>query len=227
MKRILIVAAVAVLIPAAAFAGVFGLSLGLNAGLAPDLGTIIEAGKAKNLDILKEMDTYQFGPELRLRLWFLELDVNALFQPNGLKNGEAYEKVDYQIYGNLGVSFNLFKILGIGLGLGTDMFYSPVGPSGGVPIIGYGTATDPERQALMAELGGVDLKNLALTAPLNVRANIDLNFGRFTFGVEGVLPTNLCAVALSDPEVWKKAYEGALADWGHTKVSIFLGYSLL
>lgn len=223
MKKILIVLIAAVLVPATAFAGAFGLSLGLNTGLDPNLGTIIEAVETESPEIFKNAESYQFGPELRVRLLCFELDVNALFKSNGVEDGEFYEKFNYQIYANAGLSFSLFNIVRLGVGVGTDMLFSP---RPAVPemkmVIGAGTIDDPGRLALMKEM---NLENMALTAPLNLRANVDFNIGPVAIGFEGLLPTNLCAAMLSDMDAWQGAFEGAFADWKRTKISIYAGFN--
>lgn len=231
MKKALVVLMVAIMIPAAVFAsrGLFDLTLGAVAQYGKGLGSLIDDIKAKDTTNLTNIKNYQFGPELRIRLAIVELDVGALINSNGATTGKFYEKMDYSGYGNVGLSFDLFFVR-IGLTAGLDFAYLPQAPAGMQFIVGPSTINDSTRKELVASMSGgaADLKNWAMTAPLNIRATVDFLLGdNVTLGVYGSLPTNISIATISNMEQWKDAYEGAKTGWDKTTIGLFLGFNFL
>lgn len=233
MKKTLIVLMVALLIPAAVFAGRggFDLIIGAVAKYNYGLGEMIDEVKAgTDPSPFLKLDNYQFGPELRIRLAIVEIDAGALMNTNGSGAKEFYKTFDYSGYGNVGLSFDLLGFIRLGVTAGLDFAYKPTNPEGKQFIIGPSTVGDTKRQTLIASMegGAGNMANWALTAPINVRATVDFLLGdAITLGVNAVLPTNLSIAAISDGEAWKAAYKDATTNWKATQVGIYLGFNLI
>ncbi len=114
MKKVLItLTIIMLLVPVAAFAGIFDLSLGATAQYK--LPWNASEGEFEWEDGMTDPANYTFGADIRTRVLFAEVDVMALYDQIEVA-GDSVDTLSSLV--TAGVSLDLLGLVRIGLGLG-------------------------------------------------------------------------------------------------------------
>ncbi|MDD4082414.1 MAG: hypothetical protein WC162_04940 [Sphaerochaetaceae bacterium] len=220
MKKISMVLLIVLLVTGFAFAGrgPVDVTLGVLAQYNGELGDL-EAGE---FDGFKDVNNYQFGPEVRVKFTLLELDAA------GLVSKDDDDGYIFNGFFTGGVSLDLL-IARVAFGIGPDMYYETAtkdfkfGPMDSIQkdkiasrneIIGGGSAlTEDDYDAL----------DMLLTSPINLRATVDFLVGKLTVGVSATLPTNF---SLDMADQWEDAIPDS-EDLKRAKIGISMGIAIL
>lgn len=172
MKKTMLVLIVALLlVPAGLFAGIIDLSIGAtaqyNGGVALGNGLEWQEGMAN-------IENYEFGPDLRLRLLFAEVGVAGLYSPIA----EGGHRISGILTG--GLSLDLLGLVRVGVGMGPRMAV--------VFDDEFTTATvyGPDGTTVV----GDNFEDAFMNAPMSYRATVDLKLGRILLGVNYIINSN-------------------------------------
>ncbi len=172
-KTILALLIVLLLVPTGLFAGIFNLSLGATAQYKEPFP--IDGEEPIPFEGMAELKNWAFGGDIRMRLFFVELDIAALYTK--LDEGEGH-----LISGlvTAGVSFDLLGFLRVGLGMG--------------PRIGLGISDDGEFSAWGpgGESLGSDTNfgDAFMNAPMTYRLTTDFKLGSILVGLNYTVDSN-------------------------------------
>ncbi len=161
-KTILALLIVLLLVPTGLFAGIFNLSLGATAQYKEPLdfteGDIPFEGMA-------ELQNWAFGGDIRMRLFFVELDIAALYTK--LDDGHLISGLV-----TAGVSFDLLGFLRVGLGMGPRIGVA-IGDDGETKVWGPAGEID----------GDTDFGEAFMNAPMTYRLTTDFKLGSILVGL--------------------------------------------
>lgn len=170
-KTMLVLIVVLLLVPAGLFAGILDFSIGAtaqyNGAVAFEEGFEWQEGMA-------EIENYEFGPDLRLRLLFAEVGVAGLYSPT--------TSGGHRISGIMtgGLSLDLLGLLRVGVGMGPRMAIEFSED--------FGTATVYAQDG--TTVVGDNFEAAFMNAPMSYRATVDLKLGRILFGVNYIIESN-------------------------------------
>ena len=170
MKKTMLVLIIAMLlVPAGLFAGIFDLSIGATAQYNGSL--VIEEMEWQ--EGMADINNYEFGPDLRIRLLFAEVGLAGLYSP--LASG------GHKISGILtgGLSLDLLGLLRVGLGMGPRMAIE-FDEDFGNPQIRDGGGNLVEG----------NFEDAFMNAPMTYRATVDLKLGRILLGMNYIINSN-------------------------------------
>lgn len=195
MKKKIAIILLLVSFAASAFAGIFEFDIGATAQYQ------VKAESIK-MDGLKDVNTGQFlfGPELRVKIAFFQLDTAMLYVP-GPKNNPLYK---HELSGLItaGVAFDIADIVRIGIGMGPRVL----------------TRWDNNNKIIVLDSNGntIPMTSDAFSAvgnsTLAYKADIDLLLGSLLIGLDYTVDSSM---TFNDPS-WK----GALPDFKKGKVGI-------
>ncbi|MDD4011524.1 MAG: hypothetical protein PHI83_05220 [Sphaerochaetaceae bacterium] len=194
MKKLLAALLLAAILPAVAFAGLIDVGFGTNISTVQTVSETFEGFDAVKLG---------FGPEARLKIFFIELNAKAVLNAN--------QEDVLMLHGTVGASLCLeagpFRI-GVGAQSEGIVFGSMNGELIGPNFI---SSQDFERSIF---------ENFNDTY-LYLRANADIKLGRLLLGVDYIVPTDFLFGAA------EKDFSLLLPqDWAAGKLSISLLYCL-
>jgi len=213
MKKILMVLLIVLVVTGFAFAGrgPMDVTLGVLAQYNGELGDV-EGGE---FDGFKDVNNYQFGPEVRVKFTLLELDAAGLVSADP----DVEDEFVFKGFFTGGVSFDLL-IARLALGIGPDVYYATatgdfkIGPLDSVQQAKIDNRTDG---------GEVKAVDMLLTAPINLRATVDFLVGPLTVGVSATLPTGF---SLDMADQWEDAIPDS-EDLKRAKIGISMGIAIL
>ncbi len=164
-KSILALLIVLLLVPTGLFAGIFNLSLGVTAQYKEPFP--LDGEEPIAFEGMAELENWAFGGDIRMRLFFVELDIAALYTK--LDDGHLISGLV-----TAGASFDLLGFLRVGLGMGPriglaigdDGEFSAWGPEG-VPLDGDTDFGDAFMNALMTYRLTTDFKLGSILVGLN------------------------------------------------------------
>ena len=169
-KSILALLIVLLLVPTGLFAGIFNLSLGVTAQYKEPFP--IDGEESIPFEGMAELENWAFGGDIRMRLFFVELDVAALYTK--LDDGHLISGLV-----TAGVSFDLLGFLRIGLGMG--------------PRIGVAIDDDGETKVWgpKGEIDGdTDFGEAFMNAPMTYRLTTDFKLGSILIGLNYTVDSN-------------------------------------
>lgn len=167
-KTMMVLLVVLFLVPAGLFAGIFDLSIGAtaqyNSAVSVSEGIEWQDGMA-------DVENYAFGPDLRLRVLFAEVDVAGLYSqiPSGHKIGGIVTG---------GLSLDLLGLVRVGLGIGPRLSVEFDDAWGNATV--FDTAGNPID-------GDTDLETAFMNAPMTYRATADLKLGKMLVGLNYII----------------------------------------
>lgn len=162
-KTILALLIVLLLVPTGLFAGIFNLSLGATAQYKEPFA--IDGEEPIPFEGMAELKNWAFGGDIRMRLFFVELDIAALYTK--LDDGHLISGLV-----TAGVSFDLLGFLRVGLGMG--------------PRIGVAIGDDGETKVWgpTGEISGeTDFGEAFMNAPMTYRLTTDFKLGSILVGL--------------------------------------------
>ncbi len=162
-KSILALLIVLLLVPTGLFAGIFNLSLGVTAQYKNPIDvTDLE----DPFEGMAELENWAFGGDIRMRLFFAELDIAALYTK--LDDGHLISGLV-----TAGVSLDLLGFLRIGLGMG--------------PRIGVAFYDDKDPEVWGPDGGIIDSDTdfgaAFMNAPMTYRLTTDFKLGSILVGL--------------------------------------------
>ena len=161
-KKLIVMLLIVAMLPAMLFASSDILQLGLNVGYKPTLDTLINNTEADWKDYFK-MEYFSFAPELKLNLFFIDLDTTAYF--NFAEEGIL---IDTQIGADLYAK--LFGVMKLSAGAGINMPF-------------YYDKTNSEWRIGAAKLDGTSFVDSIKNSYLAYRAGVGFDFGRLNMMV--------------------------------------------
>lgn len=169
-KSILALLIVLLLVPTGLFAGIFNLSLGATA----QYKNPIDVTDFENpLEGMAELENWAFGGDIRMRLFFAELDIAALYTK--LDDGHLISGLV-----TAGVSLDLLGFLRVGLGMGPRLgvaFYDDGEPEVWGPT---GAIIDSD----------TDFGAAFMNAPMTYRLTTDFKLGKILVGLNYTVDSN-------------------------------------
>jgi len=216
MKKISMILLVVLLVAGFAFAarGPVDVTLGVLAQYNGELGDL-EAGE---VDGFKDVNNYQFGPEVRVKFTLLEIDAAGLVSSdNDNEDGFVFNG-----FFTGGVSLD-FLIARVGFGIGPDMYYETA-----TSDFKFGPMDSVQKNKIANRTGNstaqdYEVLDMLLTAPINLRATVDFLVGKLTVGISASLPTNF---SLDMADQWENAIPTG-DDLKRAKVGISMGIAVL
>ncbi len=180
MKKVLItLTIIMLLVPAAAFAGIFDFSVGATAQYKIPYDV---SGEITFEDGMADPKNYTFGADIRTRLLFAEVGVMAMYDQ--LENeSETIDTLTGLVTG--GISLDLLGLVRVGLGLGPR-----VSADFGDEVIFYNS----EGQVLDATNYGEAL----MASDLTWRATVDLKLGNILVGLNYTIDSDGFTIDNSD-----------------------------
>ena len=168
-KKIIVMLLVVAMVPAMIFASSDILQLGLNIGYRPTLETLMDNPASDWKDYFNK-DFFSFAPELKLNLFFIDLDATAQFafmDTGTLINTELASDLYFKLFG--------FLRLSAGAGINIPLFYNKADSSW------YINTTVP--------LSGTGFLDAMKNSYLVYRAGLGFDMGRFNMMVNYSVPT--------------------------------------
>jgi len=162
-KTLMVLLVVLFLVPAGLFAGIFDLSIGAIA----QYNGIIGSENATWEEGMSEIDNYEFGPDIRMRILFAEVDIAALY--SSTNTGHRLSGI-----ATGGVSLDLLGLLRLGVGMGPRL--SVTFDDDWSNAQAYG----PNNVAIS---GGSDFGTAFMNAPMSYRITADLKLGKILLGL--------------------------------------------
>jgi hypothetical protein len=180
MKKVLItLTIIMLLVPAAAFAGIFDFSVGATAQYKIPYDV---SGEITFEDGMADPKNYTFGADIRTRLLFAEVGVMAMYDQ--LENeGDTIDTLTGLVTG--GLSLDLLGLVRVGLGLGPR-----VSADFGDEVIFYNS----DGQVLDATNYGEAL----MASDLTWRATVDLKLGNILVGLNYTIDSDGFTIDNSD-----------------------------
>ena len=180
MKKVLItLTIIMLLVPAAAFAGIFDFSVGATAQYKIPYDA---SGEITFEDGMADPKNYTYGADIRTRVLFAEIGVMAMYDQ--LENeGETIDTLTGLVTG--GISLDLLGLVRVGLGLGPR-----VSADFGDEVIFYNS----EGQVLDA----TNYSEALMESDLTWRATVDLKLGNVLVGLNYTIDSNGFTIDNSD-----------------------------
>jgi len=209
MKKKLLIAVIilSVLVPATLSAKLFDLSLGPNVQFTPNFAEI--TGGEDMGGLFSDINNYTFGADLRLKILLAEVDLVSTF---GKKTedveGTATDFTEISILAAGGVSFDLFGITRLGIGLG-PRFSVLIDENGNNKVMSGGNPVDVD-----------NLGEAFLESPLALRATADFKLGKLWLGASYTLDTDY---RFNNAAEFDKLFS---ADWDTGRFGVSLLFSL-
>lgn len=161
-KKIIIALLIVALLPSAIFASSDILQLGLNVGYKPTFSQISGGEVGDEVWDYFEWEYFTFAPEVKLNLFFIDLDALAFFN-----FAEGRTLIDTQLAADLYLKLAFVK-LSAGAGVSLPFLYDSRGWTiNDVPVDG----------------------DAFLNANLNYRLGVGFDFGRFNLMTNYIVPT--------------------------------------
>lgn len=163
-KTLMVLLVVLFLVPAGLFAGIFDLSLGAttqyNGNYSVQDGLSWEEG-------MNKIENYAFGPDIRMRLLFVELDIAALYSK--LDTGHKFSGI-----ATGGLSLDLLGLLRVGVGMGPRLTAVFDEDWGNAKVL------DPSGNEIDED---TDFALAFMNAPMTYRITADLKLGKILVGL--------------------------------------------
>ena len=169
-KSIIALLIVLLLVPTGLFAGIFNLSLGVTAQYKEPFD--FTSGDYIPFEGMAELENWAFGGDIRMRLFFAELDIAALYTK--LDDGHLISGLV-----TAGVSLDLLGFLRIGLGMGPRLgvaFYD----DGETEVWGPGGTITAD----------TDFGAAFMNAPMTYRLTTDFKLGKILVGLNYTVDSN-------------------------------------
>jgi len=221
MKKVSLILLIVLVVTGFGFAarGPVDVTLGVLAQYNGELGDL-EAGEFEGF---KDINNYQFGPEVRVKFTLLELDAAGLISKDDNEEGGFI----FNGFFTGGVSLDLL-IARLGFGIGPDMYYATAtknlqfGPMDSVQRNKIANRNNIALGSALTE-GDYNAIDMLLTSPINLRATVDFLVGPVTVGVSACLPTNF---SLDMADQWEDAIPDE-NDLKRAKIGISMGIAVL
>jgi len=182
MKKVLItLTIIMLLVPAAAFAGIFDFSVGATAQYKIPYDV---SGEITFEDGMADPKNYTFGADIRTRVLFAEVGVMAMYDQIEIDEDNTVDTLTGLVTG--GLSLDLLGLVRVGLGLGPRVSAE----FGDEAVVFY----DAEGNELLAENYGEALMQSNLTW----RATADLKLGNILVGLNYTIDSNGFTIDNSD-----------------------------
>lgn len=206
-KLLTILLILCVLVPATLSAKLFDLSLGPNVQFTPDFGEISTGDMGT---LFSDINNYAFGADLRLKILLAEVDLVGTFGKTTEKvGGVDTDFTEISILTSAGVSFDLFGLTRLGIGLG-PRYRVLIGEDGEAKVLG-GTGSVESWE----NFGDAFIKS-----PLALRATADFKIGKMWLGASYTLDTNYTF------EKYDQFDQLFSADWERGRFGVSLLFSL-
>ena len=169
-KKLIVMLLVVAMLPAMLFASSDIMQIGLNIGYRPTLDTLMNNPESDWKDYFN-MDYFSFAPELKLNLFFIDLDATAQFafmDEGTLINTEVAADLYAKLFGVVRLS--------AGAGLAMPFFYNKANGTW------YIDETVP--------MDGQSFLDTVKNSRLNYRAGVGFDFGRFNMMINYSVPTS-------------------------------------
>ena len=167
-KKLIVMLLVVAMLPAMIFASSDILQFGLNVGYKPTLADLTSSDASTDVKDYFKMEYFTFAPELKLNLFFIDLDTTAYFNFS-----DTEVLIDTHVGADL--YFKLFNTLKLSGGVGINMPFKYV--KGDAWYINE------------LPLTGAGFVDTLQNSNLAYRAGVGFDFGRFNMMVNYSVPT--------------------------------------